>query len=122
LRSVTSTRSFGASLQLAKCCSITRPRRSRAPHTIYNQQLRAQINNYFRKLLPKRPKREDERNATVRTILQFPEVIDYFIKYKEERGSEAESISLDKVAWSELLYLHQFKQLPLSGHFKTGQR
>jgi hypothetical protein len=82
------------------------------PDAIPNEQLRAQINNYFRKLLPRRPKRDDERNATVKTILQFPEIIDYFIRYKEEHGSEAESISLAKVVLSELLYLHQFKQLP----------
>lgn len=84
---------------------------SHIPDAIPNAQLRAEVNNYFRKILPKRPKRDDERGAITRTILQFPQLIDYFIKYKEEHGSEAESISASRVTFSRQLYLQQFKQL-----------
>jgi len=82
------------------------------PDAIPDVQLRAQINNYFKKVLPRRPKAEDERNAKLKTIWEFPELIDYFIKYKEEHGSEAERISAARVAFSDFLYLQQFKQLP----------
>jgi hypothetical protein len=82
------------------------------PDAIPNVELRAQVNNYFRKLLPKRPKKEDIRNAKTSTLIRFPELIDYFIKYKEEHGEQAESISTAKVAFSRQLYLEQFSQLP----------
>ncbi len=82
------------------------------PYAIPNAALRAQVNNYFRKLLPKRPKNEDIRSAKTDTLVRFPELIDYFIKYKEERGEQAESIASDKVNFSRLLYVQQFTQLP----------
>ncbi len=82
------------------------------PNAIPNADLRAQVNNYFRKLLPKRPKKEDIRSAKTGTLIQFPELIDYFIKYKEERGEQAKSIASAKVSFSRSLYLQQFTQLP----------
>jgi hypothetical protein len=82
------------------------------PDAIPNAALRAQINNYFRSQLPKRAKKKDEHRAAIRTMLEYPEVIDYFIKFKEERGDEAVSISAQKVSFSEFLYLQQFKSLP----------
>jgi hypothetical protein len=81
------------------------------PTAIPNAALRAQISNYFRKILPKEPTREDKRGAVSQTVLQFPELIDYYIKYKEDHGSEAESISNKKVRVSHQLYLEQFKTL-----------
>jgi hypothetical protein len=81
------------------------------PDAIPNAALRAQINNYFRKMLPRRPKKKDEQEAKIQTILHFPALIDYFIKYKEEHGDEAENVSSAKVAQSRELYLHQFKKL-----------
>ena len=81
------------------------------PDAIPDSQLRAQINNYFRQVLPRRPKRADEQDAVAKTILRFPEIIDYFIKYKEDRGSDAESMSANKVALSQQLYLYQFGSL-----------
>ena len=81
------------------------------PEAIPNAELRAQINNYFRQVLPKRPKKKEEQEAKIRTILEFPQFIDYFIKYKEEHGEEAASQASAKIAWSKRLYLQQFKEL-----------
>lgn len=80
----------------------------RIPDAIPDAELRAQINNYFRKLLPKKPTRKDERAAAMATLLQFRELIDYYIRYKEEHGEEAESISSERVAFSRDLYVRQF--------------
>ncbi len=82
------------------------------PDAIPNAELRAEVNNYFRKLLPKRPKKEDIRSAKTSTLIRFPELIDYFIKYKEEQGELAESFASAKVNFSRLLYLQQFTRLP----------
>lgn len=81
------------------------------PDAIPNEQLRAQINNYFRKVLPKKPTKKDERAAAIRTIWQFPQLIDFYIKYKEDNERQATRISARRVKFSEQLYVNQFKQL-----------
>jgi hypothetical protein len=83
----------------------------RIPAAIPNSALRSEVNNYFRKLLPKEPKRKDERNAARLTLLEYPGLIDFFIKYKEDHGESAANISSEKVAFSRQLYLEQFKLL-----------
>jgi hypothetical protein len=82
------------------------------PDAIPNAELRAQVNNYFRKLLPKRPNKEDVRKAKASTLIEFPQLIDYFIKYKEDNGEQAENLASVKVSFSRSLYLQQFTQLP----------
>lgn len=82
------------------------------PDAVSNEELRAQINNYFRGLLPKVPTKKDEADAVRRTLLKFPQLVDYYIKYKEDHGDEAESLSARKVELSRRLYVHQFAHLP----------
>ncbi len=82
------------------------------PDAIPDAQLRAEINNYLRSQLPKRPTKEEEKEAAIKTILKFPELIDYFIKYKEENGDSAIGISSEKVRISRELYVKQFGHLP----------
>lgn len=81
------------------------------PYAIPNDQLRAQINNYFLKQLPEKFDDKQRKDAIKRTIAEFPEIIDYYIKYKEDNGNEAKDISAVKVAESQRLYVDQIKQL-----------
>jgi len=89
------------------------------PPAIPDDQLRAQVNNYFLKVMPRRakekqddePTKKDRREAAAMTIREFPQIIDYYIRYKEEHGDEAENISAWKVAESKRLYGEQFSQL-----------
>jgi hypothetical protein len=88
----------------------------RIPAAIPDEHLRSLINNYFRNLLPqvdddRKQKKKHEHNAAVETILKFPELIDFYIRQKEENGDQAENISSYKVAESKRLYLEQFSQL-----------
>ena len=82
------------------------------PDAIPNDELRAQINNYFQGLLPKSPTTQDESDAVRRTLLKFPALVDYYIRYKEDHGDEAKSVSASKVVRSRRLYLTQFASLP----------
>jgi len=82
--------------------------------------LRSQISNYFRKMLPRSPKRKDERKAAFRTIQNFPELIDFYIKHKEDTGDQAENIANQRVAFSQQLYLEQFRELAELLQRKTG--
>lgn len=83
----------------------------RIPSSIPNEQLRSQINNYFRSLLPKRPKSQDYKSATSMVINKFPEILDYYIRYKEDNGNQAVNISSEKVVFAERQYIQQIKQL-----------
>lgn len=75
--------------------------------SVPNYQLRAQINNYLGSRLPVDFSPKEEREARGETILAFPELIEYYIRYKEEHGEEAKAVSDLKVTESERLYIEQ---------------
>ncbi len=81
------------------------------PQAIANDELRAQINNYFEKQLPAKATSKHRREAARRTIHEFPVLIDYFIKFKEDHGEEARDVSSLKVSESDILYVKQLKEL-----------
>jgi hypothetical protein len=64
---------------------------------IPNDALRAQIDGYFQSVLPKRPTPRQEREAVEKTLRRFHEFIDYYIRYKEDRGEIAIERSAEKV-------------------------
>ena len=84
----------------------------RIPTAIPNDQLREQISNYFRSLLPKKPSQREENEAVQKTLRQFPSLIDYYIRYKEEHGDQATGRSERNVELSRQLYVQQFTKLP----------
>jgi hypothetical protein len=70
-----------------------------------NDQLRAQLNNCFLRVLPDKPTATEKRNAISLTIRQYPEYIEYYIRNKEEQGDDAVSISEEQVAWTQRLFV-----------------
>ena len=78
--------------------------------SVSNRQLRAQIDNYFRRVLPENPSEGEWRDAVARVYHEFPELIEYFIRLKEEDGERAQAISDLKVALSEQLYIKQVRE------------
>lgn len=81
------------------------------PNSISNDALRAQVNQYFKAVLPKNPKESERKEAARKTIVHFPELFDYYIRHKEDNGSKAASASHLKVLESHQLYVEQFKDL-----------
>ena len=83
--------------------------------SISNEELRAQINEYFVRVLPKHePKKEDYEIARNLTLSKFPEIIDYYIKYKEDNGNKAKAISSDNVKAAEFIFIekiHNFVEM-----------
>lgn len=69
----------------------------RLPFAVPDDELRAQVNNYFRQRLGKKPTAKDRAAAAQSTIHQFPELVDYYIKTKEDSGDEAVTTSSKKV-------------------------
>lgn len=72
-----------------------------------NDQLRAQLNNYLIQVLPEKPTPAEKREAITLTIRQYPAFLEYYIRYKEERGDDAVSISRERVAWTHHLFVDQ---------------
>ena len=80
----------------------------RVREALPNEELRAQINNYLRKILPKKPTSKQRLLAVDAAISAYPQIIDTFIKEREDHGYLAQSMSIGKVRTSEQLYLKQF--------------
>jgi hypothetical protein len=81
------------------------------PTAIGNQELRAQLDNYFRSVLPKDPKADERKEAIRKTALKFPQLFDYFIKQKEDTGDLAEKRSTEDVKASFALFVESAKKL-----------
>ncbi len=84
-------------------------------NSIPNEQLRNEINNYFYKVLPttqkkKRNTQNEVSLATQKTILKFPQIIDWYIKDKEENTDKAKSISSEKVAEVEQIFIKNIRE------------
>lgn len=79
------------------------------PYAINNDELRAQVNNYFAKVLPEDASNKETHEAIRKTISEYPEILDYYIRWKEDNGNRAVDISALKVKMSENFYVNQFK-------------
>lgn len=80
-------------------------------NSIPNDQLRAQVNNYLLSILPEKPRVKDRNAAVARVFNRFPELIDYYIRYKEDNGDRAVALSDQKVNESEKIYIKQVRDL-----------
>ena len=82
------------------------------PAAIPSDELRGQINKYFRsKLSSHYPTAEERLKAAEETIRRFPQLIDYYIKIKEEEGDLAESLSARRVAETDEVFVKQLQRL-----------
>lgn len=88
------------------------------PYALLDAQLRAQVVNYFSKVLIKHRDREATKRerdaAAANTLIQFPILLDYYIKKKEQRGHEATNISSEKVAATERMYVKGLRELQIN--------
>jgi len=75
--------------------------------------LRAEVNQYLLRVLPSDPRapKRAVREAIGRAVAQFPQVLDYYVKDKEDHGEEAVSVAQAKVAAVEKQFVEQIKEL-----------
>ncbi|WP_204369123.1 hypothetical protein [Methylocucumis oryzae] len=78
------------------CHSDLRSQFRRITNALENSSLRDAINHYFQKRLPKQPKQKDIERAIGETIKEYPEILDYYIKHKENTKDKAAKISAEK--------------------------
>lgn len=79
--------------------------------SIPNEQLRAQLNEYLARSIPKEATQKEINSAITATIRKFPEYIDYFIKHKEDNGDGAVKLSDIKVRETETIFIRNVKKL-----------
>lgn len=83
-------------------------------NSIPNDQLRNEIFNYFQKRLPRPQKNKQNTQKEItqaiqETIRQYPEIIKWYIKQKEENKEGAKNISKQKVQEVETVFIEQLK-------------
>ena len=75
------------------------------------KQLREELDNYLVSVLSKKPRKEEYDAAITEFTIRHPELIDYYIRYKEDNGDQAIERSYIRVANSKRLYVEQFGSL-----------
>ena len=85
------------------------------PPSIPDIELRAQVESYFRSVLarPKNrePNKKERDEAAARTVLQFPVLLDYYIRRKEQNADDATNISAERVHGTEQVYVVQVRDI-----------
>lgn len=66
------------------------------PDAVENDELRGQINYYFESRLSKTPSAKERAEAAEATITEFKQLIDLYIRLKEDTGERAQAISREK--------------------------
>lgn len=72
--------------------------------------MRANINQYFERMLGQEPTAKQRREAAAATINRFPELIDRYIKLQEDDGDRAQSVSANKVEDTYRVLVEQIRQ------------
>lgn len=90
--------------------------------TISDAALRFELNNYFRSVLSKKNKevsKKEKEAAALSLIRSNPELIDYYLKFKEDNEQQATSISKELVREVTLLFNKQLQELVTILHGNT---
>lgn len=66
-------------------------------NSIKNVDLRNSINEYFRSQLPKKATKKERTYAINKTANRFPEIIDYYIKSKEDNKEIVTKLTKDRI-------------------------
>jgi hypothetical protein len=90
------------------------------PTAVSNAELRAQINQYFRRQLGRNPTAKERREAAQETINRYPELIDHYIKWQESEGDRAEAASTKKVAETQAIFVQQI-QMAITALARTNE-
>ena len=79
-------------------------------NAVSDDQLRAEISNYLSRKLDeaageKEPTKKQRREALASALQEFPALLDYYIRWKENQGDQAEKRSAERVTESEELFI-----------------
>ena len=82
-------------------------------YALPDDTLRAQINDYLLRAIPRGPKvsKKDVKEAMKRAVELFPQVLDYYIRDKEDSGDRATSYAEERVREAEAIFVDQLRVL-----------
>lgn len=78
-----------------------------------DEELRAQVNDHFLQQINDRSTQKERNAAALRTIEQFTELIDHYIKWKEEHADQAHTVSSKKVQETHRQFVDNVRELVL---------
>ncbi|MEJ1126396.1 hypothetical protein V9L20_02395 [Variovorax sp. CCNWLW225] len=78
-----------------------------------DEHLRAQVNDHFLRQINEHSTQDERKAAALKTIEQFTELIDHYIKWKEEHASEAHVVSSRKVQETHRQFVDNIRELVL---------
>jgi hypothetical protein len=81
----------------------------RLPEAVSDAEQRAKMNRYLAARLGPNPSAKERRAAAQATIREFPELIDLYIKLKEDTGDRAKAISAEEVATTRAAFVEAVK-------------
>lgn len=83
------------------------------PQSLPDDAIRAQVNDYFMGLLPEdeEPTAKQRQEARLKTLLEFPQLVDYYIRHKEETGDGAKSLADVDVEEVRQFFLRNAREL-----------
>lgn len=79
--------------------------------SISDEALRFAVNEYFTSFLSKKPTKEERQTAAQKTLEKYPEIIDYYIKDKEDSEQEALLKGICEVQGVETVFIEQVTSL-----------
>ena len=91
--------------------------------SVEDATLRFALNQYLSDVLPRKKKemsRTEKKHAATALIAEHPEIIDHYIKYKEDNEEEATSISKQVVQEVKQLFNCQLQELASLLYTRTG--
>ena len=81
--------------------------------------LRAQVNDHFLRQINERSTQDERKTAALRTIEEFTELIDHYIKWKEDHALEAHAVSSKRVHETHVQFVENIRELVLKLLFGT---
>jgi hypothetical protein len=90
------------------------------PPTIENEELRYGISKHFYGQLNRKNTAEDRKAAAVATVQEYPQVIDYYIKSKEDNASKAHVTSDVKVVKTDKIFREILPELSSGLHEQSN--
>lgn len=88
--------------------------------SISDAELRAQVNDYFLRILPEDPKNHEFSEAVRRVTEKFPDLVDFYIRHKEDNGDRATALSEEHVKYVEKLFIQQLNDFVVQLNSETN--
>ena len=73
--------------------------------------LRYQVNEYFTSFLSKKPTQKEKTNAAHKTVIQFPQIVDHYIRAKEDNEEGAVQGGIQEVRRVSQVFISQLQNI-----------